>query len=76
MKVGYMGGMRNILALWVLLSAPAALGVVGWGLILILKATSLPVFLACCAVMITTGLGMASLLDSRQPLQSQRQHDQ
>ena len=68
--------MRNILALIVLLCAPGALGVMGWGLVLIWEATNLPVFLACCAVMVVAGLGLASLLDSRQPLPNRQQDGQ
>lgn len=68
--------MRNLLALLVLLSAPAALGVMGWGLVLIWKAAGLLVFALCCGVMVIAGLGIASLLDSQQPRSPFRPDDQ
>jgi len=67
--------MRGILMLWILLCAPMALGVLGWGLLLIYKAAGLVIFLICCAIMVTAGLGLASLLDNRQPPPNQRQRD-
>jgi hypothetical protein len=60
--------MRNILAALILLSGPAALGVLGWGLALIYQTAGLAVFMACCAVISVAALGVASLLDKhRQP---------
>lgn len=58
--------MRNILALWVLLCAPAAMFVMGWGLMLIYREAGLLAFVICCAVMFTAALGIASLLDKHQ----------
>ena len=57
--------MKTALIVWVLLSAPASLAVIGWGLILILEATNLGVFAACCAVIVTGVLAIASLTDRR-----------
>lgn len=68
--------MRNILALLILLCAPAALGVMAWGLILIWKASNLFVFAVCCLVMIIAGLGVASLLDERQQQSNRQQRGQ
>lgn len=59
--------MRTALILWILLSAPAALFVIGWGLMLILDAAGLLAFVLSSAVLATAFLGIASLLDSRQP---------
>lgn len=59
--------MRLLLIIFVLLCAPASLGVMAWGLLLIYQATSIGVFLLCCAILSVAGLGVASLLDKRQP---------
>lgn len=58
--------MRNLLALWVLLCAPAALFVMGWGLMLIYREAGMAAFLVSCVVMFTAALGIASLLDKNQ----------
>jgi hypothetical protein len=58
--------MRNLLILLIILSGPAALGVVGWGLMLIYHTAGLVVFVGCCAVIFIAALGFASLLDKRQ----------
>lgn len=60
--------MRNILAFLILLSGPGALGVMGWGLVLIYQTAGLAVFLVCCAVMSIAALGVASLLDKHRPM--------
>lgn len=60
--------MRNLLAALILLSGPAALGVMGWGLFLIYEAAGLVAFVACCVVMFIAALGVASLLDKHRPL--------
>lgn len=58
--------MRNLVIIWVLLSAPLALAVMGWGLILIYREAGMVVFLLSCAVMFTAALGIATLFDKRQ----------
>ena len=65
--------MRNILALLVLLCAPGALFVIGRGLLLIYETDGLVAFMLSCAIIAVAGLGIASLLDTRQDPPSRRQ---
>lgn len=58
--------MKNLVIIWVLLSAPLALAVTGWGLILIYREAGMVAFLLCCAVIFTAALGIATLFDKRQ----------
>lgn len=68
--------MRTIFIALILISGPAFLGVMGWGLFLIWKATNLAVFVVCCAVVLTAGAGVASVLDKHQPLPPRKPRDQ
>lgn len=68
--------MRNLLYLWILLSGPGALFVLGWGLKLIYREAGLAVLMVCSAVVVTAGLGLASLLDTRRPLPNPQRRDQ
>ena len=60
--------MQNVFILLLLLAAPASLGVIGWGLILIWQTAGLVAFFLSCAAIAAAGLGVASLLDKNQPL--------
>ena len=68
--------MRNLLYLWILLCGPGALFVLGWGLKLIYREAGLGVLMLCSAVIVTAGLGLASLLDTRRPLPNPPRRDQ
>ena len=68
--------MRNLAILLVLLSAPASLGVIGWGLVLIWKAAGMVAFLLSCFVVAIAGLGVASLFEDHRPPPNSRQDGQ
>lgn len=64
--------MRSVISLVILLCGPLALGVIGWGLILIYKTAGLAVFLGCCFVLFIAVLGIASLIDKAEMRHSPR----
>lgn len=67
--------MRTLAILVVLISAPASLGVIGWGLVLIWKTAGIAAFLLSCLVVAIAGLGVASLLEDHRPQPNFRPDD-
>lgn len=61
---------RMALIALILVSGPASLFVMGWGLMLIYKAAGLVAFLLSCLSLVIVGLGFASLLDEAQSHQN------
>jgi hypothetical protein len=58
--------MRTALILLILISAPASLFVLGWGLILIYEAAGLTALVLSSLSLFIAALGIASLLDKHQ----------
>lgn len=52
-----------------------ALGVIGWGLVLIQREAGLVAFGLSCAAIVTAVLAVASLFDTRQPPQNRPPRD-
>lgn len=69
----YVWGMKTALIVWTLLSAPISLFALGWGLLLIYREAGMAFFLIASVAVFTSALGIASLLDKRQPLPSRKQ---
>jgi hypothetical protein len=67
--------MKTLLIVWVLISAPISLFVIGWGLSLIYEEAGMLALVLSSAALITCLLGVLSLLDRHQPPPSQRQAD-
>ena len=67
--------MRTIAIVWVLLSAPLAMGSIGWGLSLIFQTAGFLPFFLCCASVFTAALGVASLIDNPPPQPRRPQAD-
>ena len=67
--------MKTIVIIWVLISAPLSLGVIGWGLTLIFHQAGMVAFLFSCVVLFTGALAVAALIDEARQTRTPPQRD-